>query len=135
MIACLIPDFENFIANEIALGSCGVLQDKLNIVAKSFWYCNSIGSHCRLSSSIRLSFQPDSTPELPGHLFFTDAAVFGDTNLELPSIVSNCLWGNKAFSRVEFGGPDLFMRCNVEEEAHNQSCIFVQTCSGAPELV
>ena len=22
------------------------------------------------------------------------------------------------------------MRCNIEEEAHNQSCIFVQTCSG-----
>ncbi|XP_057479170.1 uncharacterized protein LOC130766519 [Actinidia eriantha] len=96
---------------------------------------------------------------------FTDTAVFRDTNLELPSIVSNRSvvevhvdvggpnilsedgnglelnielplhvryppLGELGFSRVEFGEPDLFMRCNIEEEAHNQSCLFVQTGSG-----
>ncbi|XP_057480343.1 uncharacterized protein LOC130767482 isoform X2 [Actinidia eriantha] len=187
----LDSDFKSFIANELALGSCGVLQDKLNIAPRLSVlqrYLIGEGSHRRISSSIRLSIQPESTPELPRPLckiiilarlpsgifadpfelqqllqrgVFTDTVVFGDTNLELPSIVSNRSvvevhvdvggpnilsedgnglelnielplhpLGELGFSRVEFGEPDLFMHCSIEEEAHNQSCLFVQTGSG-----
>ncbi|KAF5935795.1 hypothetical protein HYC85_026924 [Camellia sinensis] len=157
------------------------------------------GSHRHLSSSIRLSIQPESTTEPPRHLckiilverlpsgifadpfelqhllergVFTDAAVFGDTNLELPCVVSNRSvvevhmdvghnilaghyngleiniqlplharyppLGEHRFSRVEFGKPDIFIRCNIEGKSHDQGCLFMptgtsdesQTCCG-----
>ncbi|KAJ8544067.1 hypothetical protein K7X08_025685 [Anisodus acutangulus] len=57
---------------------------------------------------------------------FRDAAVFGDTNLELPSFLSNRSLVEPlghGFSRVEFASPDLFLRCNVEGK-HVTSCLF-----------
>ncbi|XP_052210017.1 uncharacterized protein LOC127813211 isoform X2 [Diospyros lotus] len=112
-------DFQNFIANELPLGLCQVLQNKLNPVQRLSVHQRHLigeGSHRRLSSSIRLPIQSLSIPELPRHFckiiiverlpsgvfadpfelqhlllhgVFTEAAVFGDTNLELPSVVSN----------------------------------------------
>lgn len=111
--------FDNFIANGLPLGLCGVLPEKLNrILGQSIMqrYLIGEGSHRRLSSSIKLSGPLESIAELPRrmckaiiieklpsgifadpfelqHLLrrgvFADAAVFGDTNLELPSVVSN----------------------------------------------
>ncbi|KAK4359302.1 hypothetical protein RND71_021531 [Anisodus tanguticus] len=50
------------------------------------------GSHQRLSSSLRLKMSSESTSGPPKSCergVFRDAAVFGDTNLELPSFLSN----------------------------------------------
>ncbi|KAK4359307.1 hypothetical protein RND71_021536 [Anisodus tanguticus] len=50
------------------------------------------GSHQRLSSSLRLKMSSESTsgpPKFCERGVFRDAAVFGDTNLELPSFLSN----------------------------------------------
>ncbi|KAG5524226.1 hypothetical protein RHGRI_031032 [Rhododendron griersonianum] len=100
------------------LGFCGVLQEELNLIPRLSilqHYLTGEGSHRHLSSSIKLSGQLESKAELPRHTckaiiieklpsgifadpfelqhllqrVFTDAAVFGDTNLELPSVVSN----------------------------------------------
>ncbi|XP_058190359.1 uncharacterized protein LOC131307725 isoform X1 [Rhododendron vialii] len=111
--------FINFIENELPLGFRGVLQEELNLILRLSdlqCYLTGEGSHRRLSSSIKLSGQLESKAELPRHsckaiiieklpsrIFadpfelqhllqrgvFTDVAVFGDTNLELPSVVSN----------------------------------------------
>ncbi|GFZ15477.1 hypothetical protein Acr_24g0016670 [Actinidia rufa] len=181
------------LANELPFGCCGVLQEKLNLVPRLpvlQRYLIGEGSHRRLSSSIRLSVQPESIAELHRHfckiiiveklpsgvfadpfeiqhliqcgeyvLFdavLTEAAVFGDTNLELPSVVSNrsvvevhmdvgyntlsgknngleinieipvharyLPLGERGFSRVEFGSPDIFMHCNVEGKSHDHGC-------------
>ncbi|XP_058190360.1 uncharacterized protein LOC131307725 isoform X2 [Rhododendron vialii] len=96
-----------------------MLQEELNLILRLSdlqCYLTGEGSHRRLSSSIKLSGQLESKAELPRHsckaiiieklpsrIFadpfelqhllqrgvFTDVAVFGDTNLELPSVVSN----------------------------------------------
>ncbi|KAK2976388.1 hypothetical protein RJ640_017804 [Escallonia rubra] len=112
-------DFQRFLSKEIPLEFCEVLQDKLEPVPKlsiSHRHLIGEGSHRRLSSSIRLEIQPGSKFTLPAHFcdaivveilpsgvfadpfelqhllqrgVFTGAAVFGDTNLELPSVRSN----------------------------------------------
>ncbi|XP_042018487.1 uncharacterized protein LOC121766304 isoform X2 [Salvia splendens] len=110
-------EFDNFIANKIPLGSCKLLGDENLLMAKSLSR-NVIGegSHRWLSSSMRLKFTRELKHELTAHScevvvierlpsgvftdpfelqhfvqrgVFTDAAVFGDTNLELPSFRSN----------------------------------------------
>ncbi|KAI3453378.1 hypothetical protein Pfo_010041 [Paulownia fortunei] len=112
-------EFDNFLANEIPLGLCEVLIDKNHVVPTLSNLHQNVtgeGSHRRLSSSIRFKLQPKLKPELTAHScevivierlpsgvfadpfelehlvqrgVFTDAAVFGDTNLELPSFRSN----------------------------------------------
>ncbi|XP_042022744.1 phosphatidylinositol-glycan biosynthesis class X protein-like isoform X1 [Salvia splendens] len=110
-------EFDNFIANKIPLGSCKLLKDENLLMVKSLSR-NVIGegSHRWLSSSMRLKFPRELKHELtarscevvvierlPSGVFadpfelqhfvqrgvFTDASVFGDTNLELPSFRSN----------------------------------------------
>ncbi|XP_028067560.1 uncharacterized protein LOC114270302 [Camellia sinensis] len=66
---------------------------------------------------------------------FTDAAVFGETNLELPIVVSNQSAvepvGKHGFSIVEFGRPDLFILCNIDGKSQLDSCLFTQTGSNS----
>ncbi|KAA8522020.1 hypothetical protein F0562_012666 [Nyssa sinensis] len=111
--------FQDFIAHELPLGPCELFQEKLNIVPRlSVLHRHLIGegSHRRLSSSIRVNIQPGSISEIPVHFceaiiierlpsgifadpfelqhllqhgVFRDAVVFGDRNLELPSVASN----------------------------------------------
>ncbi|KAH6810232.1 hypothetical protein C2S51_023994 [Perilla frutescens var. frutescens] len=112
-------EFDSFIANEIPLSLCRVLEEKNHVLPLlSSLHRNVIGegSHRLLSSSLRLKLQRELKHEvtarscevviiekLPSGVFadpfelqhlvqrgvFTDAAVFGDTNLELPSFRSN----------------------------------------------
>ncbi|XP_011070311.1 phosphatidylinositol-glycan biosynthesis class X protein isoform X2 [Sesamum indicum] len=113
------PEFDNFIANEIPLTLCKVLEDGNCVLPTLSNLHRSVigeGSHRHLSSSIIFKFQPElkiklvahsceviMTERLPSGVFadpfelqhlvqrgvFSDAAVFGDTNLELPSFRSN----------------------------------------------
>lgn len=115
----LDSDFQDFVARALPSGFCGILQDNLNLVPRlSVLKRNLIGegSHRHLSTSIRLNIDPKSITELPTlsceiitierlpsgvfadpfelqHLLqrgvLNDVAVFGDTNLELPSFLSN----------------------------------------------
>ncbi|XVE65321.1 hypothetical protein DITRI_Ditri07aG0171700 [Diplodiscus trichospermus] len=111
--------FEDFMAHELSSSLCEVLPDsqdldvRLSVVERSLI---GEGSHRLLSSSIRLQIEAASSPKLPAHFceviiirrlplgvfadpfelqhlherkVFTNAAVFGDTNLELPSFRSN----------------------------------------------
>ncbi|KAE8055662.1 hypothetical protein FH972_012488 [Carpinus fangiana] len=115
----LDSDFQDFVARALPSGFCGILQDNLNLVPRlSVLKRNLIGegSHRHISSSIRLNIDPKSITELPTlsceviiverlpsgvfadpfelqhllqHGVLNDVAVFGDTNLELPSFLSN----------------------------------------------
>ncbi|GMY29700.1 phosphatidylinositol-glycan biosynthesis class X protein [Fagus crenata] len=115
----LDSDFHAFIAQALPFGLSGTLPDTLNLVPKlSLLHRNLIGegSHRHLSSSIRFSIDPKSITDLPTHSceviiierlpsgvfadpfelqhllqrgVFNDVAVFGDTNLELPSFLSS----------------------------------------------
>ncbi|KAL3834939.1 hypothetical protein ACJIZ3_009675 [Penstemon smallii] len=172
--------FSNFIGNDIPLGLSKVLQDKNYAVPTVSVLKRNIvgeGSHRLLSSSVRIKMQPDLKSvltanscsltvieKLPLGVFadpfelqhlvhrgvFVDAAVFGDTNLELPSFRSNRsvvethmslsddLEVNLnvplharypplgvGFSKVEFGQPDIFMCCGVDGKASKTSCLFM----------
>ncbi|XP_045827324.1 phosphatidylinositol-glycan biosynthesis class X protein-like [Trifolium pratense] len=86
---------------------------------------------------------------------FNDIAVFGDTNLELPSFLSNRSaveihldvdpttllqptdfsiefplharyqpLNESGYSIVEFGAPDMLLRCSTKEKAQNSNCLF-----------
>ncbi|WJX87805.1 hypothetical protein P8452_69958 [Trifolium repens] len=86
---------------------------------------------------------------------FNDIAVFGDTNLELPSFLSNRSaveihldvdpntlsqptdfsiefplharyqpLNESGYSIVEFGAPDMLLRCSTKEKAENSNCLF-----------
>lgn len=86
---------------------------------------------------------------------FSDVAVFGDTNLELPSFLSNQSaveihlavdpnilpeptginielplharyqpLNDSGYSTVEFGAPDMFVRCSTKENVENHHCFF-----------
>ncbi|PHT58591.1 hypothetical protein CQW23_00954 [Capsicum baccatum] len=110
--------FEDFIAHDILSSGCISLQGNVEFPPKlTFLHRKLIGegSHRRLSSSLRLKMSSESfsrssksfeviiVERLPSGVFadpfelqhlvqrgvFTDAAVFGDTNLELPSFLSN----------------------------------------------
>nr|GLL36979.1 phosphatidylinositol-glycan biosynthesis class X protein [Ipomoea trifida] len=124
--------FEDYIAQEIAYGSCELLEE-LKVGT------NIISVHQKLIGEV-----------------FTEAGVFGDTNLELPSFRSNRSLievhldiGSKllsrhkdevefkielplharyqplghGFSRVEFRPPNLFMRCSIERKTM-EKCLF-----------
>ncbi|KAJ6705934.1 PHOSPHATIDYLINOSITOL-GLYCAN BIOSYNTHESIS CLASS X PROTEIN [Salix purpurea] len=114
----LEPIFQNFIADEL-FNTCKLLPDNLNhLVRVSVPWRHLIGegSHRQISTTIRFHLQSDSMSWLRAHFckvivierlptgvfadpfelqhllkrgVFTDVAVFGDTNLELPSVLSN----------------------------------------------
>ncbi|KAJ6701376.1 PHOSPHATIDYLINOSITOL-GLYCAN BIOSYNTHESIS CLASS X PROTEIN [Salix koriyanagi] len=117
----LETNFQNFTANELLSSPCKLLPDNLNHLLRVSvpWHnLRGEGSHRHISSTIRFHMQPYSmsqlhipfckviiTERLPSGVFadpfelqhlrergvFTDIAVFGDTNLELPSVLSNQL--------------------------------------------
>ncbi|CAA0841867.1 Unknown protein [Striga hermonthica] len=112
-------EFNSFIANEIPLGLSRVIEDKNYILPKLSSLHRLVigeGSHRHLSTSLRFKLQRKLKSHLtaqsceviiierlPSGVFadpfelqhlvergvFTDAAVFGDKNLELPSFRSN----------------------------------------------
>ncbi|KAL5551028.1 hypothetical protein UlMin_001204 [Ulmus minor] len=112
-------DYQNFVARELSFHMCKVQTNYLNLEPKLSDLKRGLigeGSHRHLSSSVRLSIQQKSISELSNHncevilverlpsgVFadpfelqhllqrgvFSDIAVFGDTNLELPSFLSN----------------------------------------------
>ncbi|KAJ8544068.1 hypothetical protein K7X08_025686 [Anisodus acutangulus] len=111
-------NFEDFIAHDILSSACVTLQGNVKFAPKLTVLHQKLigeGSHRRLSSSLRLkrSSESISSPpksceviiveRLPSGVFadpfelqhlvqrgvFRDAAVFGDTNLQLPSFLSN----------------------------------------------
>ncbi|KAK8657972.1 hypothetical protein V6N13_036188 [Hibiscus sabdariffa] len=113
------PSFENFMTHELSPSLCQVTPENRGLgVRLSVRELSLVGegSHRQLSSSIRLQTGAESIPELPPHICeviiiqrlplgvfadpfelqnlhkrigFRDMAVFGDTNLELPSFRSN----------------------------------------------
>ncbi|CAN4128126.1 unnamed protein product [Withania somnifera] len=179
-------NFEDFIAREILSSACVSLQGNVKFAPQLSALHRKLigeGSHRRLSSFLHLKMSLESisrppksceviiSERLPSGVFadpfelqhlvrrgvFTDAAVFGDTNLELPSFLSNRSLVEvhlevgtnltsqqkdeleihmelplharyqplgRAFSRVEFASPDVFLRCNFEGKEHDTSCLF-----------
>ncbi|XP_034901764.1 uncharacterized protein [Populus alba] len=115
----LESSFQNFTADELLSSSCKLLPDNLNHllrVSVPWLHLRGEGSHRHISSTIRYHMQPDSMSQLCTHFceviiierlpsgvfadpfelqhllergVFTDVAVFGDSNLELPSVLSN----------------------------------------------
>ncbi|GAV67770.1 PIG-X domain-containing protein [Cephalotus follicularis] len=183
---CLIDsNFQHFIAHQLPYALCEVVVP--NAVRFSVLKRRLIGegSHRHLSSSIGFHIKPEFpfhfcevviVERLPSGVFadpfelqhlhrrgvFGDIAVFGDTNLELPSFLSNrsaveihidvvgsnvvlrdeneleinielplharyLPLDDSGYSTVEFGDPDLFMRCNIEATLTNQVCLFTPT--------
>ncbi|XP_050378902.1 uncharacterized protein LOC126796180 [Argentina anserina] len=184
----LDSSFQDFLAKELPIGLCKVLPQNLSLALRlSILHRNLIGSgsHRHLTSSIRLEIKQDSMLELPSHhcevivierlpsgVFadpfelqhllqrgvYRNIAVFGDTNLELPSFLSNrsavevhmdvghdLLLGQSKESNIDielplharyppldesgyweviFGTPDFLMRCTVEGQSHNESCLY-----------
>ncbi|KAL8053414.1 hypothetical protein ABFS82_05G070300 [Erythranthe guttata] len=112
-------EFHDFVANEIPLGLSEVVVNKNHVVPTLSHLHRNVtgeGSHRHLHSSITFDLKPKLKPELdarscevivveklPSGVFadpfeldhlvqrgvFSDAGVFGDTNLELPSFRSN----------------------------------------------
>ncbi|XP_024021707.1 uncharacterized protein LOC21400748 isoform X2 [Morus notabilis] len=110
--------YKDFVAQELPLGLCDAPADNLNLAPGLSVLERKLigeGSHRHLSSSIRISIQPRSIYELSHcncgvilierlpcgvfadpfelqhllHRVLNDIAVFGDTNLESPSFLSN----------------------------------------------
>lgn len=187
----LEPNFQNFIVDELLFNTCKLLPDNLNHllrVSVPWRHLIGEGSHRHISSTIRFHMQPDSMSQLRAHFckviiierlptgvfadpfelqnllkrgVFTDVAVFGDTNLELPSVLSNQSaveihmnvaptsllghiseleisadlplharyppLGDSGYSEVEFGEPEMFLRCSMEENGDRESCLLMPT--------
>lgn len=182
-------NFQNFIVDELLFNTCKLLPDNLNHllrVSVPWRHLIGEGSHRHIASTIRFHMQPDSMSQLRAHFckviiierlptgvfadpfelqhllkrgVFTDVAVFGDTNLELPSVLSNqsaveihmnvaptSLLGHiseleisadlplharypplddSGYSEVEFGEPEIFLRCSMEENGDHESCLLM----------
>ncbi|KAI3937203.1 hypothetical protein MKW92_053154 [Papaver armeniacum] len=112
-------NFQSFLKHGFPLRPCKSIESLKTVIKVPVLHRDLIGegSHRRLFSSLRVSIQPHTTiSELPEHFceavvierlpsgvfadpfelqhlvqrgVFVDAAVFGDTNLELPSALSN----------------------------------------------
>uniref|UniRef100_A0A7N0UW35 Phosphatidylinositol-glycan biosynthesis class X protein n=2 Tax=Kalanchoe fedtschenkoi TaxID=63787 RepID=A0A7N0UW35_KALFE len=176
--------FETFVEQELSGSSCGALAGDLElmpVLSVSERYLIGEGSHRRLSTTIRLRFPLAKTQigscevifveRLPHGVFadpfelqhlqrrgvFKEASVFGDTNLELPSFLSNRslvevhmdvdiaslsngmdiklelpLHGryqpldDRGYTDVEFGAPDLFLRCKMHNQGgEGRSCLSI----------
>lgn len=141
-------DFQDFWAHELPVCSCNALPQNLDYAPRLSVLqrqLNGEGSHRHLSTFIKFHIQSEGTYELPAHLcqvivveklpsgvfadpfelqhlvqrgVLIDAAVFGDTNLELPSALSNrsvvevhmdigqnILLGNKKALEIKFDLP------------------------------
>lgn len=115
----LDSDFQDFIAQELPFGLCKVLPHNLSLALRLSVLHRNLkgnGSHRHLTSSIRLEIEQESILELPSHYceviiierlpsgvfadpfelqhllqrgVYSNIAVFGDTNLESPSFLSN----------------------------------------------
>ncbi|KMS95558.1 hypothetical protein BVRB_007040 [Beta vulgaris subsp. vulgaris] len=106
------PKFSEYMEHKILVGSEATFSRLMDLERR----LNGEGSHRRLSSSIKVSIQPDRIADFSSHIcevilierlpsgvfadpfelqhllhrgVFKDASVFGDTNLELPSFLSN----------------------------------------------
>ncbi|XP_071737434.1 uncharacterized protein [Rutidosis leptorrhynchoides] len=178
--------FQDFISDEVSHSSNKnqTFVPKLSILQRQLI---GEGSHRRLTSSIRIEINPEALSKLYFHLcksiiierlpsgvfadpfelqhltergVFSDASVFGDTDLELPTVRANRsvveahmaldpstknVWdlnfeiplhirypplGNDGYTRVEFGSPDLLLYCNIERDSSYQSLIFSSTNDG-----
>ncbi|KVH88742.1 phosphatidylinositol-glycan biosynthesis class X protein [Cynara cardunculus var. scolymus] len=69
------------------------------------------------------------------HMDLGPSTLFGNKNgwefnIELPLHARYAPLGEHGYTKAEFGSPDLFVRCIVEGDAHNQSCIFPSTNDG-----
>ncbi|KAM4106428.1 hypothetical protein ACB094_04G064900 [Castanea mollissima] len=148
----LDSDFQGFRAQVLPLGMCGKLPNHLNLVPRlSVLQHNLIGegSHRHLSSSIRFSMDPESITDLSTHsceviiierlpsgVFadpfelqhllqhgaFNDVSVFGDTNLEFPSFLSN---RSVVEIHMDVGHKN---ELDIKKgTSHNQSCLFTST--------
>ncbi|PWA51066.1 Glycosylphosphatidylinositol-mannosyltransferase I, PIG-X/PBN1 [Artemisia annua] len=53
-----------------------------------------------------------------------------ELNIELPLHARYAPLGKHGYTKVEFGSPDLFVRCIVEGDSHNQSCLFSSANDG-----
>ncbi|CAK9170043.1 unnamed protein product [Ilex paraguariensis] len=58
-----------------------------------------------------------------------------EINIELPLHARYPPLGKRGFSAVQFGLPDLFLRCSIEGKSHNESCLFMSTHGGAESQV
>ncbi|KAL5717615.1 hypothetical protein ACHQM5_010597 [Ranunculus cassubicifolius] len=171
-------DFEYFLPHKNPLCSCDVFSHNSNFIPKLSVVQRRLigeGSHRHLSTFIKFHNNADSTLELPAHScqaviieklpsgvfadpyelqhlvqrgVFVDAGVFGDTNLELPSALSNRsvvevhldIKGvemnldlplharypplhTSSYSNVEMGVPDILVRCVAAEKEENCSWI------------
>ncbi|XP_008444865.1 uncharacterized protein LOC103488085 [Cucumis melo] len=82
--------FDDFLTQDLPVNICEVLPCDLNTVL-SLSIRSRIkgdGSHRQLSSTIKFNIEK-SLSQVLTHRLFSDVAVFGDTNLELPSVLSN----------------------------------------------
>ncbi|CAJ2633813.1 unnamed protein product [Trifolium pratense] len=174
-------DFENFISQEVTSSLCEVLPENHNSVLRLSVLRRDLvgeGSHRRVSTLIKLQTQQLKSlsellsyscefiviERLPSGVFADPfelqhlaqrGAVFGDTNLELPSFLSNRSaveihldvdpttllqptdfsiefplharyqpLNESGYSIVEFGAPDMLLRCSTKEKAQNSNCLF-----------
>ncbi|KAK1374996.1 hypothetical protein POM88_031189 [Heracleum sosnowskyi] len=154
-------DFQEFLAHEVPLDLCEVLQHKIDHTPRLSILQHHLigeGSHRRLSTSVRFDINQESVSELPDHcceaiiIEKLPSGVFADPfelqdllhrrgsknepeiNIELPIHVRYPPLGERGYSRIEFGLPDLFTRCNVEGKFHSEICIFKSTVSIAQAL-
>ncbi|KAG5018123.1 hypothetical protein JHK82_014076 [Glycine max] len=175
-------DFEKFMSQEVPYGSCDNLNFVLRLSDLKRTLIGE-GSHRTVSTLIQLKTQPSKSfsellsnsckfmiiERLPSGVFadpfelqhlvqrgkFSDIAVFGDTNLELPSFLSNRSaveihllvdpnilqeptdinmelplharyqpLNGSGYSAIEFGAPDMVVRCSTKEKMENHNCFF-----------
>ncbi|KAK2408053.1 phosphatidylinositol-glycan biosynthesis class X protein [Trifolium repens] len=148
-------DFENFMSQEVTSGLCEVLPENHDSILRlSVLRRDLVGEVIeRLPSGVFAD--PFELQHLAQRGVFNDIAVFGDTNLELPSFLSNRSaveihldvdpntlsqptdfsiefplharyqpLNESGYSIVEFGAPDMLLRCSTKEKAENSNCLF-----------
>ncbi|KAF1866698.1 hypothetical protein Lal_00018083 [Lupinus albus] len=179
----LDSDFGSFLSEELTSGSCDLLPDNHDFVLRLSVLKRDLigeGSHRRVSTLIKFQNQQSKylsklvsfscefiiIERLPSGVFadpfelqrLVQRGVFGDTNLELPSFLSNRSaveihldadpnvllqptdinielplharyqpLNESGYSTVEFGAPDILMRCRTKENMENHNCIFKLT--------
>ncbi|XP_038981930.1 uncharacterized protein LOC103723332 isoform X5 [Phoenix dactylifera] len=150
----LESDFHDFLAQEFGTGDlCRGLANDMNVLglADLHRHLSGEGSHRHVVSTLTFVNQSDA---------FLDAAVFGDSNLELPSALSNRSiveihmdirndllenhetviqlplharyppLDSSGYARIEIGRPDLFIRCRPKQ-LQPESCSWTLKNLGA----
>ncbi|EHA8591573.1 phosphatidylinositol-glycan biosynthesis class X protein [Cocos nucifera] len=186
----LESDFRDFLAQEFGPGDlCRGLANDINVLglADLHRHLSGEGSHRHVVSTLRFVNQSDDVKWLDSHSceavlierlpigvfadpfelqhlvhcrVFLDAAVFGDSNLELPSVLSNRSiveihmdirndylenyetiiqlplharyppLDSSGYARIEIGRPDLFVRCRPKQ-LQSESCLWTLKNLGA----